>query len=109
MAYSTELADRIRDVVTIRDGVVEGRMFGAVVWMLRGNLACGAGSDGMLVRVPRDELERVLLQPHVGPMEMKGRRMGGFVVVAEEGVADDAELRRWIEVGAETALALPPK
>ena len=47
--------------------------------------------------------------PHVRPFEARGRRMGGFVVVGSPGIAEDDDLARWVDAGAEFAATLPPK
>ena len=109
MAYSEELAERIRDVLAPRAGVRERKMFGGVAWMINGNMSCGVIDDGLLVRLEREEVEAALAEEHVGPMDFTGRPMSGFVVVAAAGVADDAELARWVETGAGLAESLPPK
>jgi hypothetical protein len=41
MAYSEDLAERIRDVIGGRPGVRERKMFGGVAWMVNGNMAVG--------------------------------------------------------------------
>jgi len=109
MAYSEELAERIRAEIGARDGVRERKMFGGIAWMLHGNMACGTFRDGLLVRVHPDDLERSLAEPHVGPMTFTGRTMGGFVVVDADGIEDPAALARWIDEGASCAASLPPK
>jgi len=110
MAYSEELAERIRAVIGARDGVRERRMFGGVVWMLDGNMACGTLGDGLLVRMHPDDAERALTEPHVGPMAFAGRRaMRGFVVVDPAGIEDPETLARWVDEAAGYAASLPPK
>jgi hypothetical protein len=42
-------------------------------------------------------------------MDFTGRPMRGFVRVSAEGVAEDADLARWIDAGAAFAASLPPK
>ena len=109
MAYTDELAERVRALLDGRSGVTERKMFGGVAWMIEGNMACGVIGDGLLVRLGPDGAERALAQEHVGPMEFTGRRMGGFVVVEAEGVADPSALGLWVDAGAEFAAGLPPK
>jgi TfoX N-terminal domain len=109
VAYSEALADRVRAVIGLRDGVREQKMFGGVAWMVEGNMACGVIGDGLMVRLAREDVGAALAEPHVGPMEFTGRRMGGFVVVDAAGVADDGELGRWIDAGAGHAASLPSK
>ena len=109
MAYSEELADRVRDLLGGRGSVVERKMFGGVAWMIDGNMACGVMGDDLLVRLGREDAERALEEPHVGPMEFTGRRMGGFVLVDSAGIADAAGLGRWVDAGADYAASLPAK
>ena len=109
MAYSEQLAERIRAALAERGGVTERKMFGGVGWMIDGNMACGTMGDRLLVRVAPEEGDSVLEEAGVRPMEMGGRTMRGFVTVDAEVIADDAELRRWIGRGAAHAESLPPK
>ena len=109
MAYDEALADRVRDVIGIRSGVTERKMFSALAWMVTGNMACGVLNDELLVRLGREGAERALAEPHVRQFTGNGRVMGGFVVVAAPGIEDDAELARWVDAGADHAATLPPK
>lgn len=111
MAYSLELAARVRDVLGGRDGVTERRMFGGLAWMVDGNMACGAFGEDLLVRLGREDAESALREPHAGPMEVgAGRRpMRGFVRVSGEGIVEDGELAQWVDAGAGYAASLPPK
>ncbi len=40
---------------------------------------------------------------------MRGRAMDGWLRVAPEGVTDDGDLARWVEIGLDHARSLPPK
>ena len=84
-------------------------MFGGVVWMVNDHMACGTLGENLMVRLPRDDVERALGEPHVGPMEFTGRRMRGFITVEAAGVAEPVELARWVDAGADHAASLPPK
>jgi TfoX/Sxy family transcriptional regulator of competence genes len=109
MAYSAELAERIRAALGGRDGVTERKMFGGVGWMLNGNMACGTMGDDLLVRVAPGEGDRALTEPGVRLMEMGKRTMRGFIVVDSEAIAGDTEFARWVDAGAAHAASLPPK
>ncbi len=84
-------------------------MFGGIVWMVRGNMACGTLGDGLMARIGPEDAEAALREPHVGAMQFTGRPMRGFVKVQPEGIAADADLARWIDAGAAYAASLPPK
>jgi TfoX/Sxy family transcriptional regulator of competence genes len=110
MAYDTELADRVRGLLTFDPDVVEKKMFGGLSFLIGGHLAVGvSGSGGLLMRAEPDETEELLTQPHVEPFVMRGRAMNGWVRVGAEAVEDDSELKRWVESGVGYARSLPPK
>lgn len=109
VAYSEELAERIRDVIDARPGVAERKMFGGIAWMVNGNMACGIIGEDLMIRLDRDDAEAALAEEHVGPMDFTGRPMRGFVVVEAAGVEADAELARWVDAGADFAESLPSK
>jgi TfoX N-terminal domain len=109
VAYSEELADRIREAIDGRPGVTERKMFGGIAWMVNGNMACGIIGEDLMVRLDRDDAEAALAEQHVGPMDFTGRPMRGFIVVEAEGVEADAALGRWVDAGADFADSLPSK
>ena len=109
MAYSQELAERIRDAIGGRSEVSECKMFGGIAWLIAGNMAVGTLGDDLMVRLSHDDAERALTEQHVGPMDFTGRPLRGFIRVAAAGIGDDASLTRWIDAGADHAASLPPK
>lgn len=109
MAYSEELATRVRAAIGDRSGLSEQKMFGGVVWLLDGNMACGTMGDDLLVRLDRDDVDRALTEPGVAPMTMQGRTMRSFVIVDADAIEDDADLIRWAEEGLAFAASLPAK
>ena len=109
MAYSEQLAERIRDALGGRPGIVERKMFGGVAWMLDGNMACGVIGEDLLIRLAREDAAAARAEEEVGPMEFTGRQMRGFVLVDAAAIEEDDELGRWVDAGADFALSLPPK
>ena len=110
MAYDEELADRVRDVLAGEPGLVEKRMFGGLAFMIHGNMAVAASSQGgLLLRVNPHQSGALLGQPYVHPFEMRGRSMQGWLRVGSEAVDSDDDLRRWVSVGRSYARSLPPK
>jgi TfoX/Sxy family transcriptional regulator of competence genes len=109
MAYSEELAERIRSVIGPRDGVTERKMFGGIAWMVNGNMAVGTLGEDMMVRLDPADAAAALSEPHVGPMDFTGRPMRGFLTVRAAGITEDEDLAHWIDAGAAHAASLPPK
>ena len=83
-------------------------MFGGIAYMLAGNMCCGVIDEDLLVRLG-DDAETALAEPHTRPMDFTGKPMKSTIYVDPEGTRDDAELTRWVEVGADFAASLTPK
>jgi hypothetical protein len=110
MAYDEKTAARVRKALAGRRDVVEKKLMGGLCFMVKGGMCCSvSGKGGLLVRVDIEAPERVLLEPHVTPMEMGGRVMRGFVRVAPEGYRTEAALKKWVERGVTAAGERPAK
>jgi TfoX/Sxy family transcriptional regulator of competence genes len=110
MAYDEQLADRIRDLVAGIPDVTEQKMFGGLAFLVGGNMAVAAsGQGGLLVHVDPEQSEDLLASPGTDLMEMRGRRMRGWLRVQAEVVEGDEELARWVGIGATYAGSLPVK
>jgi TfoX/Sxy family transcriptional regulator of competence genes len=110
MAYDEELANRIRTEVQDVDGVREMRMFGGLAFLVGGNMAVAASSQGgLLLRVEPDQTEELAAEPHAGRFVMRGKEMNGWLRVDARGVESDEGLSRWVDIGVRYASSLPPK
>jgi hypothetical protein len=110
MAYDEKAAARVRKLLGGRRDVVEKKLMGGLCFMVKGGMCCSvSGKGGLLVSVDIEAQERMLLEPHVAPMEMGGRVMRGFVRVAPDGYRTEAALTKWIERGVTAAAARPAK
>jgi len=110
MAYDVELAERIRTVVRSESGLTEKRMFGGLAFLVHGNMAVSASSQGgMLLRVDPATSESLVDEPLIRRFEMRGRAMDGWLRVDPEAVQTDEDLRRWVGHGVRYARSLPPK
>lgn len=109
MAYDEELAERIRDVIE-GEPLSEKPMFGGLAFLVHGNMAVAASSQGnLIVRIDPADAESLTQGPHARRMEMRGRAMDGWLRVDLEALETDADLRRWVDVGLTYARSLPPK
>ena len=109
MAYDTTLASRGRDILGDNPEIGEREMFGGIAFLLSGNMAVGVSKDELMVRVGRDDYDDVVAQPGVRAFDMSGRPMRGWVLVAPEAAAEQADLQQWVETGLDFAATLPPK
>jgi TfoX/Sxy family transcriptional regulator of competence genes len=109
MAYDEALAERVRSIIGARDALTERKMFGGIAWMVGGNLACGVMGEDLCVKLSVEEADAALQRPDTRPFAMTGRPAKAFVVVAGDALADDADLARWVDTGADHAASLPAK
>jgi len=110
VAYDAELAARVRDEVLGEPGLSEQRMFGGLGFMIYGNMALAASSQGgLLLRVDPAEADRWLADPAAERFVMRGRAMNGWLRIDIDATAAEAELKQWIDRGVSYARSLPPK
>jgi TfoX/Sxy family transcriptional regulator of competence genes len=109
LAYSEDLAERARDLLSARSDVSERKMFGGIAFMIAGNMACGVLGEDLIVRLDRADSLTALQEDGVRPFDFTGKPMKGIVYVSPERTADDAGLAEWVESGAGHAASLPPK
>ena len=109
MAFSEELAARIRQSLARKKGVEEKKMFGGVGFLLNGNLLVGVWKDSLCVRVGPEQAGEALREPHVKEFDITGRPMKGWVLVEPEGVQHDDQLKGWIQRAVKFVGKLPAK
>jgi hypothetical protein len=109
MAFDAELAIRIRALLGDRAGE-EKKVFGGLAFMIGGNMAVAASSNGgIIVRVDPAEGPELAATTPAELMEMRGKTMAGWLRVDAADVADDEALAPWVDRGAAYASSLPPK
>ncbi len=109
MAYSKHLARRI-DAIVRDSGFTRKNMFGGICYLRQGNMAFGIYRDDLIVRLGSAEAaEPYLAQDHVRPMDITGRPMKGWIMVAPPACRGEARLRRWLMLGDQFARSLAPK
>lgn len=110
MAYDRVFADRIRACLDDQPDLTEKAMFGGLGFMVNGNMGvAAAGHGGLMVRVDPAEADALIADGTAGRMVMQGREMAGWLLVPAESLQDDTDLERWVRVGIDFALTLPPK
>ncbi|MGO4715285.1 MULTISPECIES: TfoX/Sxy family protein [unclassified Bradyrhizobium] len=101
------LAERIRSILPVGHAS-EKRMFGGITFLVNGNMLCCAFAEGLMLRVGKDAEAAALTRPFVRPLS-KTRKMGGFVFIAQAGLARRPALSRWIGQARAYVDPLPPK
>ena len=107
MAYDEELAERVRDLLTVRADVSEREMFGGVGFMVAGNMCCGVLGHDLIVRLDPEDAEAALAEPDVRVFDYSGRPMKGWLFVGPKATAGEAALAGWVDAAFAFAATLP--
>jgi TfoX N-terminal domain len=109
MPFDAGLAERLGELVRTRPGMQEKKMFGGIGWLLNGNMCVGVYKDFLIIRVGEETGQRLLGEPHVKAMDITGKPMKGWAMVAPEGYAGDADLKRFVKASLGFVASLPEK
>ncbi len=107
MVYDEGLAQRMRDAMP--GHVSEKKMFGGLCFMDRGNMACGIVGDKMMLRLSKELVAEYRTEPDTADMDFTGRPMPSMMYVLPEAIADDDQLRVWVERALSFSSGLPSK
>jgi len=105
VAYSEELADRIRAYTAQSEDATEMKMFGGIAWMLRGHMYVGVTKSSLMIPVGREGFEEALTRGAL-PLQMGAMQMKGFVTLEDP---TDEQLAEWIGASIARIADLPPK
>lgn len=109
MAYDSALAQRLANLLENKPGFEQKKMFGGIGWLLNGNMCVGVYKDWLITRVGEQTAAELFKEPHVKPMDITGKPMKGWTMVAPEGIAQDSELKRHVNWALRFVSELPQK
>ena len=110
MAYDEDLAERIRRSLGSEGNVTEKKIFGGLAFLIGGNMAVAASSEGgLLVRVDPEASDELVASTPAYLMKMRRRTMRGWLRVDSGDVSSDGDLTAWVERGTTYARSLPAK
>jgi TfoX/Sxy family transcriptional regulator of competence genes len=109
MAFSESLARRVRHVLGQCRGITEKKMFGALGFLMNGNMCVGVWKSSLIVRLGPEQAKAALEEPHVVEFDVTGRPMRGWVVVEADGLETDDQLSGWVQRAVRFVEGLPCK
>ncbi|MGB2263108.1 MAG: TfoX/Sxy family protein [Candidatus Puniceispirillaceae bacterium] len=107
--YDAGLAERLHDLVGGMFEMELATMFGGYGFLMNGHMCVFIWGDRLVIRIGEAAANAIANQPHVGPMDLTGRRMRGWATITHEGVAEDAALQRYVDMAILFCATLPPK
>lgn len=100
MAYSDQLAERIRKQFSSLNSVEEKPMMGGLTFMVNGKMCAGIMKDELMCRIDPALHEEAVAKPGCRTMDFNGRPtnrpMKGYVLVDDNGMNSDAGLKYWL-------------
>ena len=109
MAYNEAIETRIKKIISGWKNTEDKKMFGGICHLLNGNMFCGVYKDFLILRLGPDTAGDALKRPHVRPLDITGKPMKGWVMVAEGGFKGDNDLKDWLDQTRKFVKTLPAK
>lgn len=109
MAYSEELADRVREIVSRKKDIEEKKLFGGIGFLLNGNILVCVWKEFLIVRLGLEEGEKALKEKFVIPFDVTGKPMKGWAMVVPDGLEEDSQLKKWVQRAMKFVETLPAK
>ena len=80
-------------------GVRHKNVFGMRGLMRGKNMFAAVGEESIIVKISRTEFDEAVQQPGVQRFMPGGQTLGSWVEISDDVIADDPELRNWLEAG----------
>ena len=109
MAYSSSLADRLRDCLNRYPHITDKRMFGGLGFFHQGNMVVGIWKESLVLRLGYEQASHALKQTGVNHFNPTGKSLKGWVMIHEDNIEDDVVLKQWLSQAMEFVRTLPGK
>ena len=107
--YDAGLAARLDEIMAGMLDMEVTRMFGGYGFLMNGHMCVGVWNEVLIIRIGGEGWAAIEDQPHVRPMDLTGRVMKGWAMIEAEGVSEDADLQRYVDMAIMFCAALPHK
>ena len=107
--YDPGLAARLDEIMAGMLEMEVTRMFGGYGFLMNGHMCLGVWNDRLVIRIGAEGWDIICDQPHVGPMDFTGKVMKGWAMIHPDGVAEDGDLRRYVDMAIMFCATLPQK
>ena len=98
MAYSENLAEKVRNAIMTTSGVEEKRMMGGLTFMVNGKMCVGVVRNDLMVRLDPAVYDAALKKQGCREMDFTGKPMRGFVFVSPDGTSKEKDLNYWLDL-----------
>src|SRR3972149_299209 len=110
MAYSEQLAEKIRGAFRHVPRVEEKKMMGGLTFMVNGKMCVGILKDELMARIAPEIHDEAIKRKGCRTMDFTKKPMKGFVFVNDEGTKNQQDLENWVKLALDfNAKAKPAK
>ena len=103
------LPARLDDIMSGMLELEATRMFGGYGLVMNGRMCLGVWDNRLVFRTGTDRCDAICDQPHFGPMDFTRKVMKGWARIHPDGLSEDDDLRRYVNMAIMFRTALPPK
>jgi TfoX N-terminal domain len=109
MPYDPGLAARLEELLENSKGFEQKKMFGGIGWLLNGNMCIGVYKEWLIARVGEETAKKIFKEKYVKPMDITGKPMKGWAMIAPAGIEEEKQLERYISFAEKFVRTLTPK
>ncbi|MBC9909185.1 TfoX/Sxy family protein [Chitinophaga varians] len=98
MAYSEELANKLRKALDKQKGVTEKKMFGGLAFMVNEKMCLTAGADRIMCRIDPALHQAAIARKGCTTVIMGGKEYKGYVHVTADSLHTKADWDYWVNL-----------
>lgn len=97
MPFNETLADRVRELIAIKEELVEEkRIFSGLCFMVNDKMCVAVKIDSIMIRFDPAMSENIMEMDGIRPMIRTGRIMKGFAYVSDDMLTTRKQLEYWV-------------
>jgi TfoX/Sxy family transcriptional regulator of competence genes len=109
MPYNAAIEKCIGPLLANDSDIAQKKMFGGICYLFNGHMGLGIYKDFLIVRCGQAAAETWLSKEGIGPCDITGRPMKGWIMADESHWRHSEKLQQLCRAGAAFARSLPPK
>jgi TfoX/Sxy family transcriptional regulator of competence genes len=109
MAYDEVLVNRVRAALGKARRIEEKKMFGGILFMVRGKMCVSVGKDRLMCRIDPAIHDAAVQREGCRAVVMRGRSLRGYVHVEREAVKTKRGLDYWVALALDYNGRAPKK
>jgi TfoX/Sxy family transcriptional regulator of competence genes len=99
MAYDEKLADRVREIISLRaKKIEEKKMFGGLCFMVNDKMCVGVETERLMVRFDPTLNDELMKKEGCKPMNFTNKIMKGYAFVDIDALNTNKKLEYWVNL-----------